>query len=54
MIRYKVLEVNLGKNEYISFELFEIWVLNFSVEEKTMRNIYNQNVTKLAQYLIVP
>ena len=43
----------LAKNEYISFELFEVWVLNFSLKEETMRNIYNQNLVELAYYIIV-
>ena len=29
MDRYKISEVNLGQNEYIYFELFEDWFLNF-------------------------
>ena len=53
MDRYEILEVNLGKSEYICFELFEIWVLNFSLKEETMRNINNQNVAELAHYIIV-
>ena len=48
MGRYEISEVYLGKNEYICFELFEVWVLDFSLKEETMRNIYNQNVAELA------
>ena len=53
MDQYEILEVNLGKNEYIYFELFEVWVLIFSLKEETMRNIHNQNVAELAHYIIV-
>ena len=42
-----------AKNEYICFELFEAWLLNFSLKEKTMTNIHNQNVVELAHYIIV-
>ena len=48
MHRYEISKVNLGKSEYICFKPFEVWVLNFSLKEKTMKNIHNQNVTKLA------
>ena len=47
MDQYEISEVNLGKNEYICFELFEVWVLNFSLKEETMRNIHNQNIAEL-------
>ena len=53
MDRYEILEVNLGINEYICFEHFEVWILNFSLKQETMKNIYNKNVTKLAHYIIV-
>ena len=53
MDHYEMSEVNLGKNEYICFELFEVWVLNFTLKEETMKNIHNQNVTELAHYIIV-
>ena len=33
MDQYYILEVNLGKNEYICFELFEVWVLNSSLKD---------------------
>ena len=49
----EISKANLGKSEYIYFELFEIWVSNFSLKEKTMRNIHNQNMAELAQYIIV-
>ena len=48
MDRYEISEVNLGKNEYICFKIFEVWVVKFSLKEKTMKNIHNQNVTELA------
>ena len=50
---YEISEVNLGKSEYICFELFEVWVLNFSLKEETMKNIHNQNVAELTHYIIV-
>ena len=50
---YEISDVNLGKSDYIRFELFEVQVLNFSLKEKTMNNIHNQNVTELAHYIIV-
>ena len=50
---YDISEVNLGKNEYICFELFEVWVLNFSLKEETMKNIHNQNVAELVHYRAV-
>ena len=53
MDRYKISEVNLGKIEYVCFELFEVWFLNFSLKEETMKNILNQNVDKLARWIIV-
>ena len=48
MDRYEISKVNLGKNEYICFKIFEVWVLKFSLKEKTMKNIHNQIVTELA------
>ena len=50
---YEILEINLGKNKYICFELFEVSFLNFPLKGKTMRNILNQNVTKLERCAIV-
>ena len=41
MDRYEISEVNVGKSEYICFELFEVWVLNFSLKEETIWDIYN-------------
>ena len=41
MDRYEISEVNLDKSEYICFELFEVWVLIFSLKEETMKNIHN-------------
>ena len=35
---------------YICFELFEVWVLNFSLKEETMTNIHTQ---KIAEHVIV-
>ena len=53
MDRYEIFEVNLGKNEFICFELFEVSVLNFSLKEEIMRNIHVQHVAKLSHYIIV-
>ena len=53
MDRYEISGVNLGKREYICFDLFDVWVLNFSLKEETMKNIHNQNVAELAHYIIV-
>ena len=53
MDQYEISEVNLGKNEYICFVLFEVWVLNFSLKEETMRTIHNQNVAELVHYIII-
>ena len=53
MYRYEISEANLGKNEYICFELFRGWVLNFSLKEGIMRNIHNRKAAKLAHYIIV-
>ena len=53
MDQYEISEVNLGKNEYICFELFEAWVLNFSLKEETMKTIHNQNVAELVHYIII-
>ena len=50
---YEILEVNLSKNEYICFELFEVWFLNFPLKEETMKNILNRNVAELAHWIIV-
>ena len=50
---YEISEGNLGKSEYICFELFEVQVLNLSLKEETMKNIRNQNVAELAHYIIV-
>ena len=52
MDQYEISEVNLGKNEYICIELFEVWSLIFSLKEKTMKNIHNRNITELAHYII--
>ena len=41
------------QNEYICFELFEVWILNFSLKEENMRNIHDQNLAELAHYIIV-
>ena len=49
MDRYEISEVNLDKNEYIYFKLFDVWVLTFSLKEETMKNIHNQNVAELAK-----
>ena len=53
MDRYEISEVNLGKSEYICFELFDVWVLNLSLKEETIKNIHDQNVVELAHYIIV-
>ena len=50
---YEISEVNLCKNEYICFELFEVWFLNFSLKEQTMKNIYKRNAAELAHSIIV-
>ena len=50
---YEIWEVHLAKNKYISFELFEVWFLNFPLKEETMKNILNRNVDKLARWIIV-
>ena len=50
---YEISEANLGKSEYICFELFEIPVLNFYLKDETMKNFHNQNVAELAHYIIV-
>ena len=39
MDEYEISEVNLGRNKYICFELFEVWSLNFSLKEEAMKNI---------------
>ena len=41
-------EVNVGENEYIRFELFEVWFSIFSLKEVTMKNIHNRNAAELA------
>ena len=53
MDRYEISEVNLGKSEYICFELFDVWILNLSLKEETIKNIHDQNVVELAHYIIV-
>ena len=53
MDRYEISGVNLSKIKYICFELFEVWALNLSLKEETMKNIHNQNVAELAHYIIV-
>ena len=52
MVQYEILEVNLGKNEYICFDLFEVCFLVFSSKEETMRNIHNRNAAELAYCII--
>ena len=52
MGQYETLEVNLGDSKCICFEHSEVWVLNFSLKEETMKNIHNQNVAELAHYII--
>ena len=53
MDRYEISGVNLSKSEYICFKIFEVWALNLSLKEETMKNIHNQNVAELAHYIIV-
>ena len=53
MNRYEIWEVSWGNNECIPLGLFEIWVLNLSLKEETMKNIYNQNEAGVAHYIIV-
>ena len=50
---YEISEVNLGKSEYICFVLYEVWVLNFSLKEETIKKIFNQSVGELAHYIMV-
>ena len=38
---YEILEVNLGKNKYLCFKLFEILFLIFYLKNETMKNIHN-------------
>ena len=49
---YEILEANLSKNEYICFELFEVWFLNFPLKEEIMKNILNRNEAELARWII--
>ena len=53
MDQYEISKVNLDKRKYICFELFEVWVLNLSLKEETIKNIHNQNVAELVHYIIV-
>ena len=41
------------QNEFVCFEIFEVWVLHFSLKGHIMRNIYNQIVAELAHCVIV-
>ena len=50
---HEIWEVNLGKNKYICFKLFEVWFLNFALKEETMKNIFNRNMAELAGWIIV-
>ena len=52
MNRYETLEVNLGKKEYICFELFEVWVLNFSLREETMRCEWSACVSSILEWMV--
>ena len=47
MLPYEFCEIS--RNTF----LYNAFFLNFCLEEETMRNIYNQNVTELAHYMIV-
>ena len=38
---------------FFFFELFEVWVLNFSLKDETMSNKHNQNAAQLAHYMTV-
>ena len=53
MDQYEISEVNLGRNEYICFELFEVWSLSFSLKEEAMKNMQNPNVAELAHCIMV-
>ena len=44
---YEFSDINLGKSEYICFELFEV------LKEETMKNIHNQNMAESAYYITV-
>ena len=50
MDRYEISEVNLGKSEYICFEIFEVWVLNLPLNVK---KIHNQSVAELVHCITV-
>ena len=50
---YEISEVNLGKSEYVYFELFEVSVLIFSLKEETRKNIHNRSVAELAHCIII-
>ena len=39
----EILEINLGKNKFICFELFEVWFLDFLLKEETMKNVLNES-----------
>ena len=50
---YEISEVNFDKNEYICSELFEVWFLDFSLKQETMKNTHNWNVAELLHRIIV-
>ena len=50
---YEILEVNLGKNEYLCLKLFEVLFLIFSLKNETMKSIFNRNATELARWIPV-
>ena len=43
---YKISEVNLAKSEYICFKLQKFDFQFFSLKEKTMMNIHDQNMAQ--------
>ena len=53
MDQHEISPVNLGKSESICFGLFEDWSLNSALKAESMKNIYNQNVAELVNYVIV-
>ena len=52
MDQNEISEVNSGR-KYICFDFFDVWALNFSLKEKTIRNIHNQTVDKLVDDITV-
>ena len=53
MDQYNISEINLGRNEYICFELLEVWSLNFSLKVEATKNTQSGKQSKYGYVVIL-